>query len=373
MIVKNEEKNILDCILPIKSCFDEIIVVDTGSTDKTKELLNNTDVAIFDFDMENDFSNARNYSLEKAHSDWILVLDADERLSNSDIEKIRKEYLDADVGGYFLKRENYVFSKEHPYYTDYVLRLFRNRKEIRYTGRVHEKPDESIRKAGLEIREAEVVIKHFGCLKRDIEKFKDKSVKYIELIKEELKLKKNDFEMWYVLGTEYYKSGELVNAADSFQRSISLHPGFALSWSALGISYGELKDFNKSKEAFNRCIEIEPYCAEHYYNLATLLYKEDKLDEAIRYLQESLKIKEAAEPYYTMAMISYRKRDIFNAILCCKKSIELDRGFKKSYLLLIKIYIEQNKKMEAREYLKTAHKIFPDDELIINTLNKLSA
>ena len=80
MITKNEEKNLSRCLDSIKDIVDEIIIVDTGSTDKTVEIAKSYGAHIYHYDWNNDFSKARNVSLQKATKDWILVLDADEVL-----------------------------------------------------------------------------------------------------------------------------------------------------------------------------------------------------------------------------------------------------------------------------------------------------
>ena len=88
MIVKNEEKLLEQALNSVKSIADEIIIVDTGSADKTKELAKKFTKNIFDFKWGNDFSAARNESLKHATKDWILVIDADELISESDTKKI---------------------------------------------------------------------------------------------------------------------------------------------------------------------------------------------------------------------------------------------------------------------------------------------
>ena len=90
MIVKNEELNLAKCLMSVKPVADEIIVVDTGSTDKTKAIASALGAKVFDFPWTNDFSEARNYSLSKASGDWILVLDADEMVSPLDHDKLKK-------------------------------------------------------------------------------------------------------------------------------------------------------------------------------------------------------------------------------------------------------------------------------------------
>ena len=89
MIVKNEELNLAKCLMSVKPVVEEIIVVDTGSTDKTKAIASALGAKVFDFPWTNDFSEARNYSLSKASGDWILVLDADEVISHLDHGKLK--------------------------------------------------------------------------------------------------------------------------------------------------------------------------------------------------------------------------------------------------------------------------------------------
>ena len=78
MIVKNEEETLPRCLVSVKPVVDEMIVVDTGSTDRTKEIARVFGAKVFDYEWADDFSGARNFSLSKAKGNWILILDADE-------------------------------------------------------------------------------------------------------------------------------------------------------------------------------------------------------------------------------------------------------------------------------------------------------
>ncbi len=90
MIARNEENNLVNCLSKVGSLVDEIIVVDTGSTDKTKDVAKIFGAKVFDFKWNNNFSDARNFSLSKATGDWILILDADEVISPKDHDRMRK-------------------------------------------------------------------------------------------------------------------------------------------------------------------------------------------------------------------------------------------------------------------------------------------
>ncbi|WP_233476275.1 glycosyltransferase family 2 protein [Paenibacillus sonchi] len=95
MIVKDEEALLSRCLESVKGIADEIIIVDTGSTDRTKQIAENYGAKIYDYVWSNDFAAARNESLRHAAGKWILVLDADEYLGSNDhskwIEFLQKE------------------------------------------------------------------------------------------------------------------------------------------------------------------------------------------------------------------------------------------------------------------------------------------
>ncbi|RPI67925.1 MAG: glycosyltransferase family 2 protein, partial [Geobacteraceae bacterium] len=90
MIVKNEQSHLARCLRSVKPLVDEMIVVDTGSSDRTQDIAKIFGAKVFEFPWNNDFSKARNFSLSKAAGNWILVLDADETISVKDDEEFRR-------------------------------------------------------------------------------------------------------------------------------------------------------------------------------------------------------------------------------------------------------------------------------------------
>ena len=112
MIVKDEERTLERCLNSVKSFINEIIIVDTGSKDKTKEIAKGFNAKIYDFKWINDFAAARNFSFRKATSDYILWLDGDDFINSEDITKIENllEHLDTSYdyisGEYILARNN---------------------------------------------------------------------------------------------------------------------------------------------------------------------------------------------------------------------------------------------------------------------------
>jgi len=143
ILTKNEEKNIEAVIRNAQICADEIIVIDAGSTDKTVELARAAGAKVCYREWDGDFSAQRNYGLTQTAAERVLYLDADERLDEHLLAAI-KELM--SVGGqntqYGMLRRTVAFGREFRYGVlapDKVTRLF-PRKEVRWTGRVHERP-----------------------------------------------------------------------------------------------------------------------------------------------------------------------------------------------------------------------------------------
>lgn len=136
MIVKNEEKVLKRCLNSVKDIVDEIIIVDTGSTDKTKEIAKNFTDKVLDFKWIDDFSKARNYSFSNATKDYILWLDADDVITKENKNKIQKlkNTLNKNTDIVMMR---YVTSI-NPHFSYYRERLLKREKEYKWKSPVHE-------------------------------------------------------------------------------------------------------------------------------------------------------------------------------------------------------------------------------------------
>ncbi|MFM7370726.1 MAG: glycosyltransferase family 2 protein, partial [Sphaerospermopsis kisseleviana] len=141
MIVKNEEAALPRCLESVQSLVDEIVVLDTGSTDKTPEIAQQFGAKLHYFQWCNDFSAARNEALKYVTGDWVLVLDADEVLAPEIAPQIREAINTDDYILINLVRQE-VGATQSPY--SLVSRLFRKHPEIRFERPYHALVDDSI-------------------------------------------------------------------------------------------------------------------------------------------------------------------------------------------------------------------------------------
>ncbi len=164
MIVKNEEHNLPACLDSVAGLVDDIVIVDTGSSDGTKAVAERYGARVFDFPWVDSFAAARNESLRHAKGDWIFWMDADDRLEESSRPLLKQLLADLRPGVMaFSMKCLCVPDPSHPSPTvvDHI-RLFPNQPQIRWHYRVHEQILPSVRAAGGNVCFAPVVIRHVG-------------------------------------------------------------------------------------------------------------------------------------------------------------------------------------------------------------------
>jgi len=201
MIVKNEEKNLPVCLKHIKKAVDEIIIVDTGSTDHTVEVAKKIGAKVYSFEWCDDFSAARNESLKHATGDYIIWLDADDRMRKAEVKKLiklKKRFPAKKNVAYVLKiinvRESFVESC-------YQMRIFPNLPELRFEGMVHEQISFAALRLGLKTEFVDIEILHLGY--STPERNKQKAERNLHLLLKELKRRSNCWITHFFLGQTY--------------------------------------------------------------------------------------------------------------------------------------------------------------------------
>jgi glycosyltransferase involved in cell wall biosynthesis len=199
MIVKNAESTIERCLESVKGLVDEIVVVDTGSNDNTITIVEKyPNILLYKFNWCEDFSEARNYSIDKTSGDYVLVLDSDEYIvdgTRKDLELIMEQKL---IGRMLICSN---FNKDNQIYisNEYVSRFFP--REVKYVGIIHEQLNSSIPNVKMNL-----TVKHDGYFETN------KSKRNIPLLVKAIKENPTDSYYFYQLGKELRISGRFEEA-----------------------------------------------------------------------------------------------------------------------------------------------------------------
>ena len=216
MIVKNEEKFLPQCLASVRDYVDEIVVVDTGSTDRTIEIARSYGAVVVEDPWRNDFSWSRNMSIEHATRRWILFMDADEELAEeSRASLLALKNAPAHLTGIFAR----IINKTDDYrgsgdVSHHVIRIFPNNERVRFYGPIHEYPALDGTSTTIDAVSSALTIVHHGYVNTIVNE-RNKGRRNMEIL---LAATQNDPDNpyhWYNLGTTSYlvKDFELTRSA----------------------------------------------------------------------------------------------------------------------------------------------------------------
>jgi len=306
MIVRDEEKLLPQCLESVKSIADEMVIVDTGSADRTVEIAESFGARVFHHTWNNDFAEARNVSLRHATSDWILVLDADEVIAKRDLPRIRSLLNSSNAWAYKLTLRNYELTSEIRGSTlnpgDYeegrkfpaygavnLIRLFRNRPDILFKGRVHEliTPSGRVKDEGLIVMGTEIPVHHYGKV-LDYEKVIRKARIYREIGEKKIFDNPKDAKAMEDLGAQYIELGDIDKAEKVLKQAMQIDPNrFSILFN-LGVVYVKEGQWVEALESFVKAIELNPKDADSRYNCGLVLEKIGQIDAAIEQHSEAI-------------------------------------------------------------------------------------
>lgn len=222
LIVKNEESNLPRCLTSLRDVVDEIIVVDTGSTDNSKDVAASFGAQVYEFAWNNDFSAARNFSLAKARNRWALVIDADEELERNSAESLVHQLDQASCDAFTVYVYNYLGESKNPeVVVGSSVRIFRTDRGYAYRGRIHEDIVPSIVVKRGQIETSHVIIRHYGYLSQTAQG-QSRFARNVRLLRDVLMADPGDGISWFYLGTEYFVVGEHEEAVKYYEQALQL-------------------------------------------------------------------------------------------------------------------------------------------------------
>jgi len=339
LIVKNEERHLGRCLESVRGLADEIVVVDTGSSDRTVAIAREHGARVTHFTWCDDFSAAKNFSIEQATGDWILSIDADESIATRDHSAIRatveadavdavvvaqRHYVDTVLVGWQSGSGGYAEGEPYGGFIDVdCRRLFRNHPCLRFRNRVHEElVSLDSARPFIEAR-GTWVLHHYG--KTDgAERLLSKGEAYLRIGRKKVEEQPHDPQAHYELGVQFAELKQPDEAIGSFERALALSPNFrdaqlrlalchldAKQYRAAlqalrdchrllprrraevalteGNAHRELGDLRRAAQAFRRALKENPALAPASMNLALLYTRERRYDEALACLDRAVK------------------------------------------------------------------------------------
>ncbi|MBD2302963.1 MULTISPECIES: glycosyltransferase [Nostocales] len=355
MIVKNEETTLPKCLNSVKDFVDEMVVLDTGSSDRTPEIAQQFGAEVHHFQWTNNFSTARNAALKYVTGDWVLVLDADEILNPSIVPQLQDAIQSDEYILINLIRQE-IGAVQSPY--SLVSRLFRNHPEIRFERPYHALVDDSV--AAIIQKEPHwqvgylqgVAILHTGYQKRAIAQ-NNKYIKAQAAMLEFLATHPNDPYVCSKLGALYVETGKLTQGVELLLRGLKQASGKSpQDWVTanqstenyeilyelyyhLGIAYNHLKQPQSALEHYQAAIKLPIYPMLKlgaYNNLGNLLKDAGDLNNAKKAYETALKIDpDFATGYYNLGMTLKALNLFTDAIACYQKAIKLNPYYAEAY------------------------------------------
>lgn len=306
MIVRNEAASLRTCLDSARPHVDEIVVADTGSDDATVAIAQECGARVIPSVWRDDFAAARNRSLALASGDWILVLDADERLSGDAGSQLRA-VLDApgDVVAYLLAQRTPTASSavNGMVRVEWLPRLFRNGAGARYVGAVHECILPSLAGKGRVVR-TDIAIEHDGYV-RSADTVRAKALRNVRILLRGLERDPEDALAWLQVGDCHACLGDAASAVDAYRAGLDLaetpatprlqdlpRAVAATAWQQLGAALLIRGKAGEAVAALERALLVWPALASAHVYLGQAYARLDRWEQAIE--QYGLAVEESA-------------------------------------------------------------------------------
>jgi glycosyltransferase involved in cell wall biosynthesis len=341
MIVKNEEKMLGACLESVKDLVDEIIIVDTGSEDKTKEIARKYTDLIYDFEWVGDFAAARNFAFSKGTKEYLMWLDADDVLLPEDRKKLLelKHSLNPDVDVVITNYNLGVDDTGLPKVQFKRERLIKRSRNYKWIEPVHEYVQFNFNH---NVQYSDIAITHG---QRDI-RVTDRNLKIIENT-----LKRNgvlNSRQLYYYGRELTANKRFKEAVDAFNEFFikdteNSHAFYLTAFQDLYHCYKELNDNENALKSLLRSFEYIPPRAEIICKIAYFFKEQGKIDNATYWFHLALNLKKPNE------YLGYISEDLWGFIPATELST---------------IYLSQGNIKEALYYLKKASQLKPSHSIL---------
>jgi glycosyltransferase involved in cell wall biosynthesis len=284
MIVKNEEEFLEKCLLSIKDYMDEIIIVDTGSTDNTVEIAKKFTDKVYFHPWENSFSKARNQVLQYATGDWVFQIDGDEELMKGSGEKFKQAIDNAKDADIIYVKIYSTYSNGAKKALHNFERLFRNNGKIHYEGSVHNRII-----GGTKPFYSDIELWHYGY-DVDEKKAEEKFIRTTTLLKQEIENNPENPLPRHYLSASYLSKQMMEEAIDEAKKAIELadaqnnkHSIYSWSYFIISKAYHSLGQYDQAKEYSLEALGKYPGHLDSYYILAVCASENGDWDDTLKF------------------------------------------------------------------------------------------
>ncbi|NEO87390.1 MAG: tetratricopeptide repeat protein [Spirulina sp. SIO3F2] len=374
MIVKDEELLLPQCLDSAKDVVDEIVIVDTGSSDRTVEIAEAAGAVVGHFEWCDDFAAARNAALEKVTGDWVLILDADEELNPKVAPKLRAVMVEDNLLMVNLIRQE-LGAVQSPY--SMTSRLFRNHKALRFDRPYHALIDDSVEaliktESHWEIGAlTDVAVLHYGYAASTIAA-KDKQKRAQAAMEQYLDTHPDDPYVCSKLGALYMQMGKQKSGLELLERGLktpNLEPPLAYE-----LHYHLANAYQKKHDGDNAVIHYQSAIAQNIVpalklgalnNFGALLYQAGEYEMAQRPLLAAVQTDaNFVMGYYNLGMAFKATGNYKDAITAYEKAIALQPDYAPAYQNLGVVWFKCGKVKEALDYFGKAIAILETQNLL---------
>jgi tetratricopeptide (TPR) repeat protein len=294
MIVKDEEPMLRRCLESVQGCVDEMIVVDTGSRDKTGEIAREFHAKVYEHPWEHDFSKHQNQSVYHATGDWILQMDADEKLEIKSRGVLKEIIRNTDADAFMVSILSY-FNQGRSFSRESKIRVFRKREGIFYEGIVHKQL-----KGCREVRVSPVIIHHYGYdLPPDLQQKKFERTR--SLLERQIASDPHNYWHRHNLAVCYASNSRFSEALKEGKQALCLaerlgYDGPNLSWTyyVVAASLFKLGDLDQAEEVALKSIDESENVDPHFV-LILIYHQRKRWPELKHHIREYLRISESME------------------------------------------------------------------------------
>ena len=295
MIVKNEEKFLPQCLNSVRDYVDEVIVCDTGSTDRTIEIARSYGATVIEDPWRNDFSWSRNKSIEAATKRWILFIDADEELTEDSRPSLLAlknvpAYIDAFYTRIVNRTDDYRGSGD---VSHHVIRIFPNSDRIRFFGPIHEYPALDGTATSVDAVGSSITLIHHGYVNSVVEE-RNKGQRNLEILLAATQKDSENAYHWYNLGTTAYLNKDYELALSSLLKMYELVGDTPRAFMPNGLALlGDLycdhfKDPVKGEEMARQSLRRSAHYANAHMMLGKTLIAQARYEEARKAFAEAI-------------------------------------------------------------------------------------